>query len=369
MVKVEKEVSEYFKDSPFATFAGKLAFNVGEEDFVTLKGHEELLTQLKQNLIQSNITIRLLVSVVGGGKTWTLSWLYRQFSKREHALVICVPRLELRGQPERELTEAIFRGVLPELKKIRGKLGRKKMPKEFHGTVTEYVWNAILDTGAFSTLSGGGGRLPTLNNARPPSLRKTEGTMQLLLGLFRVLYFVDYAEIIVLTDEVESLFVAYGRKDLFIFENYLRGLHDEFQSGQGKRLPRVLILLAATSSVLEQISPILVQKQTGASDFASALARRLGPMVLLVTDESEALRIAEHRINEHRRQRLDQPYIPYDKDAILLAWRSSLGNIGDFCKYLQQMYELALAERANRITLKEAKRVVEQYVPSTPSEG
>jgi len=365
-----KEVSQYFRDSPFSDFAGKLTPETGRDDFVNLKIHDELLRQLEDALLQSEVTIRLIVTGVGGGKTWTLSWLYRYFSQRRNTLAIGIPRIELRGQPDRGFMEAIFRELKPKLQEIRAKLQKEECPKGFRGTITEYVWNAILNDDAFSILSGGGGRLPMLNDITPPLLTKTEGTMRLLLGLFRLLYSIGYSQVIVLVDEVESVFIAYGRRDLFIFENYLRGIFDEFQSDNGQTLPRILILLAGTYYVLEQISPALVGKQTDASDFAYGLARRLGPMTFLVKEESDVLRIADHRIGMHRARPLSRPFIPYDRDAVLYAWQSSLGSIGDFCRYLQRMYELALIEKAKAITLEHAKRAVEQYqASSVPSES
>jgi len=365
-----REVSEYFRTSPFATFAGKLTPETGEEDFVNLRFHDEFLRQLEYDLLQSQIRIRLIVAQVGGGKTWTLSWLYRHFSRIDHNLVIGIPRVELRGQPERGFMEAIFRGLAPKLSEIRAKLPKESIPSELRGTTTEYVWNAILDDDVFSMLSGRGGRLPVMGNIAPPSLTKTEGTMQLLLGLFRALYSIGYAQVVVLVDEVESIFIAYGKRDLFIFENYLRGIFDEFESDKGQTLPRLLILLAGTSDVLEQISPALVGKQTATGDVASALARRLGPMAIIVKDESDVLRIADYRIGKHRKRPLSQPFIPYSRDAILYAWKSSLASIGDFCKYLQSMYELALSEKAKMITLEYGKRAVAQYQESSsPNES
>jgi len=356
-----KGVSEYFKESPFGDFAGKLSSETGKDDFVELEIHDRLLRQIEGSLLRSPVTIRLIVAGIGGGKTWTLSWLSRYFSEPEDTLTISIPRIELRGQPDRGFMEAIFRGLTSRLSGLRDRLRQQKVPKGFVGTPTHYVWMALFDDDALAVLCGGGGRLPQLAGLSPPPLTKTEGTIQLLLGLFRLLYASGYARVVVLVDEVESLFVAYGRKDLFIFENYLRGIFDEFQSDKGEYLPRLVILLAGTSHVLEQISPALVGKQTASADFAQALARRLEPTTFLLKEESDVLRIASHRIGIHRKRPLSQPFIPYEEEAILYVWRNSLGNIGDFCHYLQSMYDLALSEKAEKITLTHAERTLEQY--------
>jgi hypothetical protein len=356
-----KGVSGYFKESPFGDFAGKLSPVTGKDDFVTLEIHDRLLRKIEGNLLRSPVTIRLIVAGIGGGKTWTLSWLSRYFSEQEHTLTISIPRIELRGQPDRGFMEAVFRGLTSDISELRDRLRQQKVPKEFVGTSTHYVWMALFDEDALAVLSGGGGKLPQLAGLPPPLLTKTEGTIQLLLGLFRLLYASGFAKVVVLVDEVESLFVAYGRKDLFIFENYLRGIFDEFLSDKGQYLPRLVILLAGTTYVLEQISPALVGKQTASGDFAQALARRLEPTTFLVKEESDVLRIASHRIGKHRKRPLSQPFIPYEEEAILYVWRNSLGNIGDFCHYLQSMYELALSEKAEKITLKHAERTLEQY--------
>ena len=95
-----------------------------------------------------------------------------------------------------------------------------------------------------------------------------------------------------------------------------------------------------------------------ASDVAQSLVRRLAPpFQLFIADESDILEIARFRIGEHRLKRANLPYIPYEREAILFVWKN-FANLGDFCRGLQEMYELALSERAERITVKHAKKVV-----------
>src|SRR6266571_5536454 len=179
------KVADYFRDSPFQTTAGSLAPETGEQDFVPLTIHTELLKQTENDLKERAITIRIVTSSIGGGKTWALSWLYRRFSEIEGTLAIGIPRLELRGQPERGFVEAVFRGIGPFISKIRARLRSHKdsVPDSLVGTPGEYVWHALSDAAAFSLLSGGGGKLPTVEEIAPPSLTKTEGSIRLLLGL------------------------------------------------------------------------------------------------------------------------------------------------------------------------------------------
>ncbi len=363
-------VSDYFDESPFGTFAGRLSPRTGEDDFVPLKMHDSLRRELENSFLHNLVTVRLLVSTPGGGKTWTLSWLLRYFGAKKGTITISVPRLELRGTPERGLVEAIFLGLRPQLDDIRSKLssGKYKLSESLPTTSAYYVWMALQDEEAFQILSGGGGRLPPLKGLSAPPLTKTEGTLQLLLGLFRVLYALNFARVVTLIDEVESLFVAYGRKDLFIFSNYIRGLFDEFQSDAEKSLPRLLLLLAGTTWVLEEISPALVGKQEAAGDVAGALIRRMAPPIDLVPpDESDVLQIAEHRIGQHRARALNRPFVPYEEQAVLYVWQNSFGIIGDFCHRLQQMYDLAVLEKAERITSDYAKRVLKEPLPTVSS--
>jgi hypothetical protein len=361
------KIADYFEQGrgPFSQFAGNLSRDTGKEDFVALEIHHQLYRQIEISLLQNSVTIRLLVASQGGGKTWTLSWLYRNFEgDLRNTLVLGIQRLELRGQPERGLMEAIFRALKPSIDKIRTNLRSEPLPKGLQGTTSEYVKEALSDPMIYSMLCGDGGRLPKIGNLTAPSMTKTEGTLQLLLGLFRVLYSIGFANVIVLIDEVESLFQVYGKRNLFIFENYLRGVFDEFQTDSERdnpELPRLVMILAGTIIVLEQISPSLVGKQTSASDVAQALVRRLSPTLLLVKNQDDVLLIASHRIGIHRKRTTNQPYIPYDKDAIIYVWQNSLGVIGDFCRTLQTMYELALSQKAQRITLEHAKKAIIEY--------
>jgi hypothetical protein len=362
------KIADYFRESPFETTAGSLAPETGEHDFVPLTAHTELLKQTENDLKERAITIRVVTSSIGGGKTWALSWLYRSFSEIEGTLPIGIPRLELRGQPERGFVEAVFRGIGPFISKIRAKLRsyRDSIPDPLVGSPAEYVWHALSDAAAFSLLSGGGSKLPIVNEIAPPSLAKTEGSIRLLLGLFRVLRTLGYVRLLILIDEVESLFLVHGRKDLFIFWNYIRGIFDEFQTSRGRTLPHMVMLLAGTSVVLGEISPGLIDakivKQTDATDFTSALLRRLSPpFTLTIQDEADVLEIAKSRIGEHRKRGQGQAYIPYDREAILFIW-NNFGNLGDYCRGLQEMYELALRENASKITMSHAKKVVSKYL-------
>ncbi len=100
------KVSDYFRQSPFGSFAGRLAPDTGKDDFVQLKMHDELRRELENSLLGNPVTVRLLVSTPGGGKTWTLSWLARYFGEKKDTITLTVPRLELRGKPERRAAAA-----------------------------------------------------------------------------------------------------------------------------------------------------------------------------------------------------------------------------------------------------------------------
>lgn len=366
------QASDYFKESPFGTYAGRLSSETGQDDFVPLKVHDELRRELDTSFLLNLATIRLIVSTPGGGKTWTMSWLSRYFRTKRDIMTINVPRLELRGQPERGLVEAIFSGLRPHIDEIRAKIvsGKFKLSDSLLSTSAYYVWLALQDDQAFQIISGGGGRPPALKGLSGPPLTKTEGTLQLLLGLFRVLYALNFPRLVILVDEVESLFVAYGKKDLFIFSNFLRGLFDEFQSDAQRSLPRLMMLLAGTTWVLERISPALVGKQEATGDVAGALIRRMtSPFELTPPDESDILRIAGYRIGQHRVESTNQSFIPYEDQAVIYIWNNSYGIIGDFCHRLQQMYDLAASEKAEKITMEHAKRVLKEPTDVSSAES
>lgn len=356
-------VRDYFRNSPFQTLAGRLSPDTGMGDFAKLKIHERLEKQVGDYFKTKFVSVMILVGDQGGGKTWTLSWLYRTFMEGpKDTMAIGVPRIELRGIPERGLLEGLFKGLRPQMNEIKQTMARMEFPSNLKGTTTEYIWNAISDSDAYSILSGSGGRLPTLKGIIPPPMTKTEGTLELFLALFRFLGILGYTKVLVLMDEVESLFVAYGRSNLFIFTNYLRGIYDEFESDNGRTLPRLVLVMSGTYGVLAGVSPELVTRQTDASDASQALLRRLAPsFVLEFRDMADALEIASHRIGVHRKVTEDKPYIPYDEKAIEYVWQHNLGNLGNYCRDLQQMYEFALRERAKMITMEHAKRAVAMF--------
>ena len=357
------DIKGYFKSSPFVAIAGRLSEETGRDDFVILNIHKQLTNEIDEEFSQHPITVRILMGQQGGGKTWTLSWLSRSYEEMQNTLVIAVPRIELRGKPERGFVEGIFRGLRPSINAIKSSLQKAKIPKDFEGTATEYVWKALFDPGTFAILSGSGGttRLPNMGWVSAPQLTKTEGLIELVLGLFHVIRLAGFTRVLVLLDEIESLFLVFGKTNIFIFENIIRGVYDEFESDNSRTLPRLVMILGGTYSVLEGISPALVGKQTEESGITVALARRLAqPFLLVVNDESEALEIVQYRIGQHRRRQLDEPYIPYEEEAIIYVWKNTLGNIGDYCRALQEMYEIALREKAQKITLDHAQRTIKK---------
>src|SRR5208337_2037616 len=72
-------VRDYFRNPPFRTLAGSLSVHTGENDFAELKIHETLQKQIEEYFKTRPVTVTILVGDQGGGKTWTLSWLYRTF--------------------------------------------------------------------------------------------------------------------------------------------------------------------------------------------------------------------------------------------------------------------------------------------------
>ncbi len=358
-----EKVADYFIDSPFGLIAGRLSVELGKRDFVSLRTHRDLKELVESTFELKPISLRLVIGETGGGKSWSFSWLWREFRDAQGTLVLGIPRLELRQIPERALMEAVFRGVRPKLAQIRAKIKDLEFQSEntLDGT-SQYLLHALNDDSAMALLCGESiGRLKTLAGIVPPSKQTTEGSLRLLVSLFRVLRLLDYERVLVLIDEAETFFISYGRQNLLHFSNYLRGLYDEFELKGGERLPRVQVLFAGTTTVIMKMSPALVGKQSEAGDIGEALQRRLSPPFELGDPSTkEILEIAEYRIGKHRKQEEGAPYIPYDRDAILLIWESGLRNIGEFCTRLQRMYEIARDEDAERITVAHASMTVEE---------
>lgn len=359
----KKTVGDYFKDSPFSRIGGSLSKGTGQEDFVPLEIHKELEGTIRQSFEAKAISIRMVIGEIGSGKTWSFSWLLRLFQEDAKTAVLGIPYLELRKTPERGLTEAVFRSARPFLEEIVSRFGqRKSKAKEDFDSVSQYLIRAARDEEAYSVLSGeSGGRLPRLDDIRPPPHLSSVGSIALLMALFKMFRAIGYERILLLLDEAETLFTAYGKRDLRLFSQHLRTLYDNIEQDRDGVFPRVQLLMAGTVHVLMEVSPQLVGRSADDAGVVAALARRLdNPFLLSEPTGDEILSIAKHRIGEHRMRELGQPYIPYTKDAILSAWEKSNLNIGDFCKALQRMYELASEEGAEQITKDHAKSAWEE---------
>ncbi len=359
----KKTVGDYFKDSPFSNIGGSLSSGTGQEDFVLLETHKELERTIIQAFRAKPISIRMVIGEIGGGKTWSFSWLLRLFQEDAGTAVLGIPYTELRKTPERGLTEAVFRSARPYLEEIiSGSDQLKLRAKQESDSVSQYLVRAAKDEEAYSVLSGeSGGRLPRLDGIRPPPHLSSVGSIELLMALFRTFRAIGYERVLLLLDEAETLFTAYGKRDLRLFSQHLRTLYDNIEQDRDGVFPRVQLLMAATVHVLMEVSPQLVGRPADDAGVVAALARRLDiPFLLTEPTQDEILSIAKHRIGEHRMRELGQPYIPYNRDAILYAWEKSNLNVGDFCKALQRMYEIASEEGAEEITTDHAKSAWEE---------
>src|SRR5207244_3249544 len=127
-----------------------------------------------------------------------------------------IPRIELRRIPERALVEGLFRALRPRVKEILAVTD--KLPTSQISSlrsVERYVLMALGDERAYAGLTGEApGRLPALGNVSAPSISSTEGSMMVILSLFRILRLTGYRRVLVLVDEAEALFLAYSSTNL-----------------------------------------------------------------------------------------------------------------------------------------------------------
>jgi hypothetical protein len=362
------EIDDYFTDgrSPFAKIGGYLSIETGKDDFIRLQMHEEILSIIRETIVNKPISIRLFLGRIGEGKSWTLSWVWREMEKwhdkGNRTLVLGIPRVELRGTPERALAVGILLSMYSQKSRLVKSLEElNQAPAKDIGPAERYVMAAIKDDESFSKVIGASARLPTIGDTAPPIRSPTEGSTSLIMGVFRIAKLMGYSSVLILVDEAETLFTAYGGKNLMLFSNFVRNLYDELESRSNGMYPTVEILLSGTHWVQVKLRPPSVEKQRESGDIVEALKRRMDEDIILpVPKEQDIEKIAEERIGRHRLEKYHKPFIPYDKEAIQYVWANCDSSMGTFVKYLHRMYENALLEHAEKITKKHATDLFNQ---------
>ena len=338
----------------------------GQSDFVQFSIHKKIIEEIKASLSERPVSIRFLAGRTGAGKTWTMSRIWREaeswHNDESKTIVIGLPSIGTRNYAEMAFVNGILesvhnaqsdtcRSLLSELSKLKS----KKLDKR-----EEYVLTALLNPDSLSDLIDAGSKLPKIGDISPPTRSAAEGAFPLFMGFLSLCKKSGFDSVLILFDEAETLFTTYGRKSIILFSNFLRKVYDEREKPDPS-YPSLQILIAGTYEVLERVSPNLVGIQSAAGSVVEALQRRLSPpIVLMPPSNKEVLEIASYRIGEHRKKELNQPFIPYDEDAIQFMWGSSGGSIGGFCLGLERMYEIAKAQGSERIQKTHAEMAIRE---------
>lgn len=358
-------VRSYFPTRPFQVRSSSLRPDVGQDRFVEY----DSLTRLRRTVEQTfglRVSIRLVFGSYGSGKTWALSWLWRQLDSSQgklKCLVLGIPRLETRGRPERGLVEALLRSVAddhPELLPLGvaaapGRASRNLISLRDHFSNLDK--RQVLIGGA------NGSRVPATDQARGFSLSRTEDLIQLTLAVLEAVSLAGYPRCLILVDELDAPFLLSARKDRIIFSEFLRGIYDVLinPSPEGPSYPAVQFLLSGTSDLYREFWPEAITKITGRGSLMSAFIRRTEtPFILEPPTDAELDRIAMQEIVRTRSPPRNG-WIPFDKDAIGQAWTLSTRNLGQFVRLASDMYGIAEAEDAPRVTKEHCLKAMRAY--------
>jgi hypothetical protein len=353
---------------PFGRLAGSIGFDTGAQEFLELSSHRAVLRTIL-NRSRRPASMWLFAGDLGSGKTWFLSWLWRegaarlQRGTREHWEVTGFYFLPS-GPIDRGFFEAFFASS-----------GRRRFFAATHATQAglqpagEGVFrraarHLLYDHSAWQVATGAAREFTKRRGkAALPSWSSPSNRLQIFLNFLRLLRESGVTNLVVLVDEFEATVTSVGKAKLPILSQFFRQLSDELQSTEG--LPKVEIILCATGDVVELISPAPGSKPVTRTRTPSVLVRalreRLEPTVLLGGfTRSDALKLADHRIGLTRNSSTKARYIPYDEEAIALAYASCLGNVRTFCNSLEAMYEEALASGVERIDPAFASKVLNE---------
>lgn len=358
-------VGTHFKERPFVVRAGLLSRTAGEGRFVEYGSVLEL-KNLVEDTFRRPVSFRLVVGSHGVGKTWTLSWLWREFSIEQgprKCVVVAIPKFEIRERPERSMVESILSSVAenhPALFAIGGSEGGGKASWDLRSLRDHFK-----EFESRQTLIGGSGgsRVSATEQARGFSLTKLDDLRRILLATFEAAWLAGYPRCLVLADELEAPFLLSSKRDRVIFFEFLRGIYDvlEQSSKDGPRYPYVQFLFSGTQDVFEEFVPGTVTKQRGGGALLAAFVRRTEPPFLLKPPTKQELEQITLQEIQRTRRKKESGMIPFDLDAILLAWERSSRNLGEFQHLVSDMYALAEAEDAKRVTKEHCQRALRAY--------
>lgn len=360
---------------PFGDFSGQIAPSTGGDEFVELPSSEKLLAEIAKRSVK-RASCWMLGGEYGSGKTWALSWLLRSGPGRLEArtgvvwAVIGFP-LRVSVQPDRGFYESFFVGAESERARVLTFLQGQTVVSPAN-PITNAVRSAIAQTSYWEVLEGRARTFPKRKgrSALPPwAVPSNRDAM--FVAFLRLLRSAGAQRLLILVDEFEASVLTGGPSGLKKLSHFLRNLIDTVASTEG--LPHTEIVLAATADVVNRINPEkegTPTERTGeVAGLVAALQERLDQNYLLPDfSMDDALKIAAFRIRKARKYASpSRPYVPFDLEAIKIAYENCSKTVRRFCLLLEGMYEEALETGAKAITATLANQVVAQRLGSPES--
>ena len=351
---------------PFGRLAGKISVHTGEGEFFETVASGKLLRAIAERSTKP-VSLWLLGGTLGSGKTWTLSWLVREgpallsnTTRERWALsgFYFLPR----GPPDRAFFEAFFAASSDIRTSILEGLRSRPVVPVSRGPYANVVRSALSSSKIWGVLCGQSSNFPK-KRGRPalPSWLNPVTRMGVFIEFLRTMKDVGFSRLAILVDEFEATVATLGTKGVATLSHFLRQLHDKMESTSG--IPHTQVVLAGTREVINTLYPPPsegpVVRVTPPSVLVQALRDRLAPTHYLGEfTKKDALALADLRIGVARATRTSQRYIPYEEQAIVLAYENSVGNVRNFVTSLESMYDEALSVDLELITAEFARKVL-----------
>jgi hypothetical protein len=365
-------VADHFLRSPFVVRGGGLEEGRGEGEFTPYASVLKLKSTVEATF-ERPVSFRLVVGNHGYGKTWTLSWLWREFSREiapRRCLVLGVPRFEIQRRAERSMVESILRCV------------QERHPELFMTALANAGSRASEDLRSLRDhfanfesreilMGNGGARVRATEQTRGFSLTLSRDLTRILEATFEAALHAGYPRCLVLVDEFEAPFILGSPRERTIFSEFLRGVYDGLIAPTGGKIryPRVQFLFSGTEPVFREFAPAAITRQIDRGGLMAAFLRRTEPPFFIEPPSTPDLkRIAQAEIARTRKHK-EQGFIPFDEGALLEAWKRSTLNLGEFVRMASDMYLLAEEEGANAVTTAHLRRVMEQYKVGSESKS
>ncbi len=356
-------VAKHFRERPFSVRGGSLSRGLGDDRFIPYSSVRKLKEKV-QATFDLPVSFRLVFGPYGAGKTWTFAWLWREMQQEtgsKKCLVLGVPRFEIRAHPERSFVESLMCSAVeehPELIPLGVSNGGARASLNLRS-----VRDHLQDWDSRQVLLGQGSghrvKAPT-SDGRSFSMNKLGDLTQLVLAVLEAAGHVGYSSCLILVDEVDAPFLLLGLKDRTIFTEFLRGVYDALVEPpeKGPSYPHAQFLFSGTYQVYQEFEPGAITRKLDEGDLMAAFLRRTEPaFVLDPPSDSDLHQIAQQEI-ARTRKKPEKGTIPFDEEALAMAWKKSSLNLAQFVRIVSDMYAMAEAEDAKSVTTRHCTRVL-----------